>query len=212
MKPAFTILLPHLREPNNDAALKICLDCIVSNTSVNYELIIESVAERRDIYRVLNKMAERASTKWIVFHNSDVFVAPGWAEPLLAAADETKIITGVIVECGAIGVNVLNHHRNFGMTPETFRRGEFERWVKETPEIPDGDGWYFPSLHNRHSFLDMGGFDTHLGTFPDPLDIDYWNRWREAGYGVRRVPSFCYHLQFWSSESEQTKAVRRDRD
>ncbi len=128
--PAVSVLLPHLRQDVNDRALAICLQTLVDNTDVDYEIIIEAVAERRDIYTVCNSMAQRANAKWVVFHNSDVFMAPGWAKPMLEAAQPNRIVAGIIVECGAIGVNILNHHRNFGMTPETFDRTAFERWVK----------------------------------------------------------------------------------
>lgn len=208
IRPALSVLIPHLREPENDRALRVCLDCLSSNTSVDYELIIEAVAARRDIYEVCNRMAAKAAADWIVFSNSDVFMAPGWAEPMLEAARSEFIVTGVIVECGAIGVNILNHHRNFGMRPETFDRAAFERWVVEAPEIPAGDGWYFPSLHHRETFLSMGGFDISKGSFPDPLDEDYWNRWRASGRHVHRVTSFCYHLQNYTGPGEYEKAVR----
>lgn len=208
IRPALSVLIPHLREPENDRALAVCLETLVDNTGVDYELIIEAVATRRDIYAVCNSMAARANADWIVFHNSDVFMAPGWAEPMLEAAAPERIVAGVIVECGAIGVNVLNHHRDFGMTPEAFRREAFETWVREAPEVPAGDGWYFPSLHHRETFLAFGGFDTTCGVFPAPLDAMYWDRWRAAGREVRRVESFCYHLQQYSFKEEQEKAIR----
>lgn len=204
-----SILIPHLRQNENDKALKVCIETLVDNTGVDYEIIVEAVAERRDIYPVCNSMAERAKADYIVFHNSDVFMAPGWAEPMLAEAAPDKIVAGVIVECGAIGVATVNVHMNFGMTPETFRRAEFEKWVAETPVVPSGEGWYFPSLPPRENFLACGGFETHDGGFPHkPIDIDYWNKWRALGKHVVRVPSFCYHLQQYSAESEQEKEVR----
>jgi len=154
-------------------------------------------------------MAERANADYVVFHNSDVFMAPGWAEPMLAIAAPDVIVAGVIVECGAIGVASENVHLNFGMMPGTFRRDEFEKWVAETPIVPPGPGWYFPSLHPRLTFLECGGFDTRDGGFPKhPIDTDYWNKWRGLGNKVIRVPSFCYHLQQWSTLSEQEKEVR----
>jgi GT2 family glycosyltransferase len=205
-KPALSILIPHLSQPENDKALKICLECLVDNTDINYEIVIDTTVG--DVYTILNDMAKRASSDWITFLNSDVFVAPGWASQLIAAANPTKIITGVIVEPGAIGVSTMNHCRDFGMTPDTFQREAFERWCVNSFEIPDGEGWYFPSLHNRQAFLDFGGFNTTLGAFPDQLDVDYWNRWRSAGYTVERVKSFCYHLQNYSNPAEQAKAVR----
>jgi len=211
MKPELSILLPHLRQRENDKALKVCLDTIIDNTGVNYEIIVESVAERRDIYPVCNSMAERARAEYIVFHNSDVFFAPGWAEAFLEAAAHDTIVAGVIVECGAIGVASANIKRNFGMTPESYQRAAFERWVISEGFMPPGEGWYFPSLHPRDEFVELGGFDSSRGGFMvQPSDIDYWNQWRAMGRKVVRVPSFCYHLQNFSTESEQTKAVRHE--
>lgn len=213
VSPLVSILLPHLRTPANDAALQIALSCIIDNTALDYELIIEAVSERRDIYPVLNAMAERALGEWVVFHNSDVFVSPGWLEPLYDSRDENAIVSPVMVECGAIGVAPVNLRKDFGMTPLTFRREAFEEWVKsggEMPGIPDGARrWYFPSLLNRQSFLDMGGFDSVRGQFPiDPVDIWFWDQWAAAGKTFRHARSFVYHLQAWSSEFEQEKAVR----
>ena len=78
-RPQISIIIPHLREPQNDKALQIALACILDNTDLDYELMVEAVATRRDIYPVLNNMAQRARADWIVFSNSDVFFAPGWA-------------------------------------------------------------------------------------------------------------------------------------
>jgi hypothetical protein len=198
MKPQISILLPNLRTPNNNGALKICLETLVDNTTVDYELIIESVEARRDIYPVCNSMAERARADWIVFHNSDVFMAPGWAEAFLEAADPLAIVTGVIVECGAVGVASANICKDFGKLPGNFRRYDFEEWVADVQPLPPGDGWYFPSLHNRQAFLDIGGFNPEWGSFPTtPCDIIYWNQWRDAGNEIRHVRSYSYHLQHY---------------
>lgn len=203
-KPLFSILLPNLRNPSNDAALQVALDCLVANTTLNYELLLESVAERRDIYSVLNHMAERALTDWLIPFNSDVFASPGWAEPLWEARDVNTIVSPVMVECGAIPVNDLNLERDFGRTPETFRRAEFEQWVAAgggwRDDWRDGDAaWFFPSLIERDRFLSLGGFDTTQGSFPlSPLDVFFWDKWRERGGKFRRVKSWIYHLQNYS--------------
>lgn len=215
MTPDISIIFPHLRQDANDKALQIALSCIVDNTALDYELMIESVAERRDIYGVLNNMARRAKSEWIVFSNSDVFFAPGWGEPMYEAREVNTIVTGIICECGAIGVADVNWHIDFGMTPQTFRRAEFEEWVEaegqrayDTKRIHER-GWYFPCLLNRDEFLKQGGFDTTRGIFPEePLDIFFWDNWAATGHGFKRVKSFCFHLQFYSSEFEQNKAVR----
>lgn len=209
--PDLSLLIPHLRNPANDRALAVALTCIAENTSADYELIIQADTGTNEVYSLYNQMAAQARAEWIVFSNSDVFFAPGWAAPMLEAADRDTIVAGVLVECGAIGVNVQNHTRNFGMLPETFNRAAFEQWVDQTPEMPHGAGWYMPSLHHRETFLSMGGFDTSMGRFPvDELDTEYWKRWRANGRNVLRVASYAYHLQFYSSLGEQNKLVRHE--
>lgn len=210
--PLVSILLPHLRTPENNKALAVALDCLATNTGLDYELIIEGVEERRDIYAVLNKMAANARCDWIIPFNSDVFVAPGWLEPIWANREPDTITSPVMVECGAIGVNILNVHRNFGYTPETFRRVDFERWVSGGGEMPAGErAWFFPSLLNRETFLRQGGFDTSQGEFPYHLDMIFWNKWEADGLKFKRVRSFVYHLQQYSFEEEQQKPVRHGR-
>lgn len=209
MTPAISILIPHLRNADNDKALKVAIDCIIDNTDIDYELIVESVATRRDIYPVLNNMAHRARAEWLVFSNSDVFLAPGWASGFYECRDNDKIVTGVIVECGAIPVNDLNYERNFGRTPETFDRAGFEAFVSSDNAravlmdkmSKGGRGWYFPCLLHKRTFNHFGGFDTSLGKFPDdPLDKYAWDKWAAQGKGFARADSWCYHLQNYTSD------------
>lgn len=201
------ILIPHKRSPANDQALVIAMACIAQNTTVDYQVFIDAETPACP-YRAINAMAWCVDAEYIVFSNSDVFFGPGWAEPMLAAASPDTIITGVLVEPGAIPVSDQNVTTDFGMTPDTFDRRSFEQWAAESPVVPSGEGWYFPSMHHRRTFLDQGGFDIQCGSFPDPLDKYYWQEWRESGRRVKRVPSFAYHLQNWSNEDEQGKAVR----
>lgn len=201
MTPAISILIPHLRNADNDKALKVAIDCILDNTDLDYELIVEAVATRRDIYPVLNNMAHRARAEWIVFANSDTFLAPCWASAMYAARDVNKIIGGVIVECGAIPVNDRNYERNFGRTPDTFDRAGFEALVANGDVWRDGEIWYFPCLLNKRAFNHAGGFDTSLGGWPDdPIDLYFWEAWKQSGKAVERVKSYSYHLQCYSSD------------
>lgn len=205
---ALSILIAHKHEPENDAALAIALDCIVQNTRHDYELLIDTTTPDCP-YRVWNRLAKAATAPYLLFTNSDVFLGPNWDVPMLEAAATDVIVTGVVVEPGAIGVNERNMHRNWGMTPQTFDRAGFEGWITTTPGgYPGGDGWFMPSLHPREVFLALGGFDESLGLFPEPLDEEYWQVWKAAGRHIHRVDSFSYHLQNWSNAAEQTKAVR----
>lgn len=208
--PDISIILPHYREPRSNAALRICLDCIVANTTVNYELLLAAAYDpQRDLYPLFNSLVQQASAEYVLFLNSDMFLAPNWAEPFMQARTPDVILAGVLVEPGAIGVSDRNVKRDFGMTPERFRRDEFEAYATSGAEIPRGSGWTMPSLHHRASFLSIGGFDTNQGRFPyDPVDLMYIDKWITSGRKTERVASYCYHLQHWSDKSEQDKEVR----
>lgn len=197
--PNVAILIPHKRNRANDRALTIALACLVANTDVDYEILIDSETPACP-YAVINRLAWKTTADWLVFSNSDVFFAPGWVEAMLTEAKPDTIATGVLVECGAISVADENVDRNFGRTPDAFNREEFEQWAADQTEIPRGEGWYFPSMHHRETFLARGGFDIHLGAFPQPLDIWYWNKWKADGLRVRRTASYAYHLQNFSSD------------
>jgi hypothetical protein len=215
MTPAISIIIPHLRNADNDKALKIALDCILDNTDLDYELIVESVATRRDIYPVINSMAHRARAEWLVFSNSDVFLAPGWASAMYAARDPNAIVTGIIAECGAIGVAADNYELHYGVTPETYNRAGFEAWVAEngatiySHKAHQHRGWYLPCLIHKRTFNHFGGFDTSYGQFPnDPVDIYTWNKWAAQGKTFKRANSWCYHLQAFSDDLPERIANR----
>jgi hypothetical protein len=216
MTPDISIIIPHLRNAENDTALKIALSCILDNTDLDYELMVEAVSTRRDIYPVLNNMAHRARAEWIIFSNSDVFFAPGWASALYAGRDENAITTGIIAECGAISVAADNYELHYGVTPGGYDRAGFEAWVAENGARIYGDkahqarGWYFPCLLHKRTFNHFGGFHDGGGVFPtDPADLEYWNRWAAAGKGFRRVNSWCYHLQCFTSNDPVRIANRQ---
>jgi len=214
-RPAISIIIPHLRETQNDKALQIALSCILDNTDLDYELMVEAVATRRDIYPVLNNMAQRARADWIIFSNSDVFFAPGWASALYNGRDVDAITTGIIAECGAISVAADNYELHYGVTPEGYDRAGFEAWVAQEGARIYGDkahqhrGWYFPCLLHKRTFNHSGGFGDGGGVFPhDPADMEYWNKWEASGKGFRRTNSWCYHLQAYTDPDPQRVANR----
>lgn len=204
--PEISILIPHKHAPHNDDALAICLDCILRNTRCDYELLVDTTTPA-DPYAIYNHMAAKAAGKWIVFGNSDVFFAPDWDVELLKAAHQYRIITGVLVECGAIGVSDRNVAQDFGRTPQTFRRAQFDTWVSLQTSFRETGGWYFPCLMHKGMFLQRGGFDISRGAFPTPLDGYFWDEWKAMGGEVRQVMSFAYHLQNYS-DLERTKEAR----
>ena len=202
---AFTVILPHKRNPGNDAALQICLSCLMDNTDSDYYLM-SSVADNQPLYGTINRMIELAPTDCCVYVNSDMFMAPGWDAPMLELYDERTFVTNVLVEPGAIAMHPMNLHKDFGRTPETFRRAEFEDYVKTAP-ILEGEGWYCPVMFSSLGWQYMGGHDVSQGEFHDnvPADIRLFEKWKLAGNQVKRAPSFTYHLQRYSDPKEQAK-------
>lgn len=216
MTPVVSVLLAHKRERENDKAVQIALSTLVDNTDVDYEILMRSVAEYQDCYAVYNEMAEYAKGEWLVFHNSDTFVAPRWASEMLKAATPDAIVGCVLVECGAIGTARQNVNMDFGRTPDTFQREAFERWAAaQYPQTFQNPGygdtaadragiWYWPCMQQRQAFLDSGKYGMAQG-WPYPNDIEYFNKWVAGGKRLVKAPGYIYHLQKYSDSDEQTK-------
>jgi hypothetical protein len=206
--PKLTVLIPHKHDPENDKALAIALACLATNTRADFELLVDTTTPA-DPYVVLNRMAAAAHGEYLFFSNSDIFVAPGWDIDLLAKAQQNTMVTATLVEPGAIGLFPGNMRRDFGMTPDTFRRADWEHWAAVPDgDLPDGEGFYYYALIHREMFLARGAFDTRLGTFPTPLDIHFWDAWKADGLPIVRSAALVYHLQNYSNPEEQSKAVR----
>ncbi len=205
--PKLSILIPHKKDPENDKALAVALSCIAANTVNDYELFVDTTTPA-DPYVVVNSMAERARGEYLFLSNSDIFVSKGWDVPMLADAAPDTILNATLVEPGAIGVHHGNIHREFGMTPETFRRGEFEAFCATNPPAPDNEGFVYYAVIHRQAFLDFGGFDLSLPSFPFPRDIKFWEAWEKAGKPIKRGLGIVYHLQRYSLKEEQDKPVR----
>lgn len=204
----YSILVAHRREARNDDALTVAIHTMMRNATHDFDLLIDTETPA-DPYKAWNALARQAKTDWIIFTNSDVFFAPEFDAAFLSAAEPHTIITGVLVEPGAIGVAASNVQMDFGMTPGTFYLDAFNTWVDQhRADTFPGDGWYMPCMMHRETFVNSGGFAVSDGVFPQPLDIWYWERWRGMGNKVKRVNSFAYHLQNWSNPLEQGKAVR----
>lgn len=207
---AFTVLLPHKRNAGNDAALRICLDCLMANTAHDF-LLLMGAATDAPLYERMNSLVENAPTDCCVMLSSDLFVAPDWDTPFLEAYQAGEWANGVVVEPGAMGVHPANVMADFGMTPDAYQRGAFEAYAAQAP-MPQGDGWVVPLCFSRRAWQALGGLDVRMGMQTDadgfpylPADEDLMNRFRAEGGTIRRVRSFAYHLQRMSSRYEQSK-------
>lgn len=203
----FTVILPHKRNPGNDAALSICMDCLMKNTTHDFRLLMDAAFDQ-PLYPRLNRLLADARTECCVITSSDLFHAPGWDVPMLEAWNPDTFVTGVVVEPGVIGIHRMNYHRDFGRHPENFRRAEFEQWCLTDAPMLDGEGWVVPVMLSRRGWLEMGGLNLAL-KFPEwPADQDLFDAWKATGHSIRRVRSYAYHLQRYSDVEEQEAEKR----
>lgn len=205
----FTIIFPHKRNLGNDAALRIALDCLITNTRHDFVLLMDAAADQ-PLYPRVNAMVAQATTDCCVYWSSDMFAAPDWDSPMLALYNPDTFVTNVLVEPGVIGMHPDNIQQDFGRSPETFRRADFEAWCIDAP-VPSGWGWYAPYMFARQPWLAMGGLE--LGLLPDhqgftPGDQLLFERWLASGRSIRRARSYTYHLQRYSEPDEQQHAKR----
>lgn len=211
MSAAFTIILPHKRNPGNNRALSICLDMLQANTVNDFILSMDAAADE-PLYERINRMVWHAPTEICVYMASDMFVAPAWDLPMLELYTPRRFVTNIIIEPGAIAMSEQNVQRDFGRKPETFQRAEFEQWTMTDAQSLNvwGKGWPCCYLFPRDGWLDMGGLETGLYSPDGFTDADsrLWQRWENDGREIIRAKSFVYHLQRWSDETEQTKVGR----
>lgn len=209
----FTIILPHKRNPGNDRAIRIALDCLVQNT-VNDFILIMDAAYDQPLYERVNRMMQQATTECVCYWSSDMFAAPGWDVPMLELFAPDTFVTNVLVEPGVIGIHPNNVQKDFGRKPETFDRAAFEAWcVGEASELTlINRGWYAPVMYPRTGFLDFGGLETNLeGDHHGytSADVALFQRWEAAGNRLPRARfSYTYHLQRWAELDEQQHAKR----
>lgn len=209
---AFTIVLPHRRNPGNDKALAVCLDCLMSNTANDFKLIIDAATDQ-PLYPRINAMIAQADTEIVVYMASDVFVSPNWDVPMLELWDENTIVNNVIVEPRAIAMWPENLEADFGRTPEQFasKRARFEEWVKDA-HFPNGEGWFSGYMLSRSKFLEMGSFSTsEIADFQgfSGADMKFFSDWKASGKHVIKARSYAYHLQRWSDVGEQEHEKRK---
>lgn len=182
-----------------DESLSLAIQMFRENTTRrDYEMIV--VQGYTDPYVFWNEYAERAQSEVLVFFNNDMLPAPGWDEFMLKHLDENSLLMGYLVEPGVISPARQNIHRDFGRSPRTFRRQEFERFSAqcEVPEMTHEMGWYMPVMLTRSFFLRMGRYPTDR-PFPHPNDVAFWDRCLSRGAKLVRVRSFAYHFQGMSN-------------
>ena len=205
-----SVVFPHLLNEENNKCLELSLKMLKENTSIPYEILYIADNGRKDmVYKGLDWLIRNAKYDNILWHSSDIVYAKDWDKAVVENLNKVEWMCLELVECGQIGVHPNNIHLDFGITADTFRREDFEKWVKEYSKdrrsFKPLFTWYSPSVFRKDWYISMGGF-SH-GCFPDPLDADLVDRARKKGAKFITVNSFAYHFQL-AGENIGTKPPR----
>jgi hypothetical protein len=205
----YELIIPHLCTPILDQSLGLCQEMIRENTPqhVDLQVTVDPDAET-DPYEKWNRVSYQSKADILVFINNDMLMMPGWTWMLSAFSilPENAVVTGHLVESGALKVNERNVQKDFGMHPDEFQRKECEAFclaesAKVAPVEFGSTGWLMPVAFRREFFCRIGGYDTGTakflgrGKFPDPLDLVFFDKLQRVGAQFVRVNSWAYHFQ-----------------
>lgn len=211
MTAAFTVILPHKVNDGNNAALRIALDCLITNTANDFKLLIDAAADS-PLFPRINRLIRQVDTEIAVYACSDTFLCKAWDIPMLAAYTPETIVTNVIVEPGAIALHHMNICRDYGRKPETFQREAFEAFAADAGSpFPDGRGWPGVYMFNVQKVLEFGGLVEGLPGDSAGFsagDTALWDAWEAAGNKIVRARSYAFHLQRFSEIEEQEHEKR----
>jgi hypothetical protein len=153
-----------------------------------------------DIYRAWNYAGFQSHGDIIVFVNSDMQFSRDWLPNLLKYLTRKTIVCSRLVESGRLPSGKHCIVKNFGRSPETFRRTDFEIYVEDIrkDKVMEG-GMYMPCAIYKDVFDRSGGYpEGNIGGIPgDKIFFSKLNL-----MGVKHITSFnsiVYHIQLGES-------------
>ena len=151
------------------------------------------------VYRAWNAGVMEAPTQLVCMLNSDMAPADYWLDQLVKEKrDFPKMVpTSLLVESGRWPAGMPEYVRDFGKTPDEFRRGDFLNYAATITQYNtcEPGRLYMPILVDRQEFIDIGMYPecNPPGTTGDK---DLIRRYAEAGYQhVTALGSVVYHVQ-----------------
>jgi hypothetical protein len=192
----FSIILPYL---SRSRSINLCKQLLQKNTINEYELI--EIVDSNDVYDCYNEGMRIAKTDMVIMMSDDMYVSPGWDVNYCKYHKPDLILTGFLVESGAIAVSHLNLEFNCGLTPETFDYEKFLSYVSEYNHLEeiyyDQKGWYQPIAFNRNTFVPFPNEIKFPHAANDITLID--EILPNLGFKFAKVKSFVYHLQAFTT-------------
>ncbi len=213
---SFSIIIPTW---NNINYLQCCIRSIQQNSIHPHEIIVHvnegndgsaawleaegiaftSSAENVGICFAVNLAAARATTKYVLYINDDMYVLPNWDANLLAQIEKigaaSFMMSATMIEPKHTG-NLCVVHQNFGTDLDHFQETNL---LAAQPTLHkqnwNGASWP-PVLMRRTDWIKVGGFSSEFspGMYSDPdLSMKLWNIGCRIFIGVGN--SLVYHFQ-----------------
>ena len=192
--------MPHAINEENDKVLALNVKMIKENTIGPYEILYIGNMKRPElVYWGWDMLINAAKYEHVLWHNTDLLLAPNWDANIAALATYNDWISLRVVECGAISSYKTMISTDFGKTADTFDRKSFEEFVKQDTTnrsiSEDGWIWYCPSVIKKSKYIELGGFD-NTPIFPHPQDIVFKDKAIAANWKFCvSNHSYAYHLQ-----------------
>lgn len=191
-----SIVVPYL---GKSEAFPLFKKILYENTVNEFELI--EIVNSRDVYGAYNYGALKATGDLIVCMNDDMFVSKNWDELFVKYAAPYTILTMMgVVERLSSSTHKKSIIKDFGYSPHTYKRKEFEEFSKSlslTTECVEGFGWLQPMSMLKENWIPY----PNKIKYPEPNDLDYFQQILPLyGFKFLKVRSFCYHLQNYSKE------------
>jgi hypothetical protein len=153
----------------------------------------------RRVYAAWSESVLCAKTPWVILANDDMWLTDHAVDELLYCKRRVpkSLPCGLLVESGRIPSAMPETVRDFGTTPETFRRADFLAYAEtiRQPRKTEPGRLYQPVLVDRQEYHDLGGFpDGNIGGVSG--DKLLFQKYTEAGFQwVTCLGSVSYHVQ-----------------
>lgn len=153
----------------------------------------------RAVYAGWNEIMLCAKTQWVILANDDMWMTDHSIDELVALRrnNPKALPCGLLVESGRINSGMPEFVKDFGTTPETFRRAEFLAHAASIrrPGRTEPGRLFQPVLFDRQQFFDRHGFpDGNIGGVSG--DRILFERFQRDGFQwTTCLGSVQYHVQ-----------------
>lgn len=158
------------------------------------------------IYEAWNFACQTAEGNIICLVNSDMAFSKDWLENLYKYLVLSRVVCSRLVESGKLRSGQYAIEKNFGRTPDEFKKEEFEAYAENIngDKILEG-GLFMPLMIHKENFLKVKGYpEGNIGGIPG--DQIFMAKLKSIGVKHYTVfDSIVYHIQTGeSSEGEKS--------